>query len=42
MHGGEDDLNHAMMHLSWKEILAGFLIMIMVFLIILLAVVLLS
>ena len=35
-HGGSDDLNHALSHLSWKELAIGFGIVIAVFLIVLL------
>ncbi|QKQ98377.1 hypothetical protein GKQ38_02510 [Candidatus Nanohaloarchaea archaeon] len=35
-HGGGDDLNHALAHLSWKELAIGFGIVIAIFLIILL------
>jgi len=35
-HGGSDDLNHALNHLSWKELAIGFGIVITVFLIVLL------
>lgn len=35
-HGGDDDLNHALAHLSWKELAIGFVITIAIFLVILL------
>lgn len=35
-HGGGDDLNHALAHLSRKELAIGFVIVIAVFLIVLL------
>lgn len=34
-HGGSDDLNHALAHLSWKELAIGFGLVIAIFLVIL-------
>lgn len=39
-HGGDDDLNHALASLSWKEMAAGFGIVLAIFLLIVLLAVL--
>jgi len=38
-HGGSDDLNHALAHLSWKELAIGFGIVLAIFVLILLTVI---
>ncbi len=35
-HGGDDDLNHALAHLSWKEMVMMALVLLTIFLLILL------